>query len=265
MPAPRTISNERRGDAEIVTTLDADHVGTITFSRPPSNFFDVELIAAIGDALDELARQGARAAVLASVGKHFCAGAKLSPAGSSTLDAAQQLYAQGLRIFAQPLPVIAAVQGAATGGGVGLALACDFRVATPETRFWVNFARLGFHAGFGLSVTLPWVLGNQHAAQLLYSGRVTRGAEAHSIGLCDRLATADDLLGQAHELAAEIAQAAPLAVQSMRATHRRGLLAAVREAVVHEAAEQARLRVTADWAEGVSALAERREPQFRGE
>ena len=95
---------------------------------------------------------------------------------------------RALRLFAAPLPVVAAVQGAAIGGGCGLALSADFRVATPQSRFSANFARLGFHHGFALTVTLPAVVGRQAAADLLLTGRRVGGEEALALGLCDRLA-----------------------------------------------------------------------------
>ena len=98
-----------------------------------------------------------RAAVLCAQGKHFCAGADFSPEGARYTT--EDLYAAAVRIFRTHTPVVAAVHGAAVGGGLGLALAADFRIAAPEARFSANFARLGFHQGFGLSVTLPRLVG----------------------------------------------------------------------------------------------------------
>jgi 2-(1,2-epoxy-1,2-dihydrophenyl)acetyl-CoA isomerase len=167
-------------------------------------------------------------------------------------------------LFSMSTPVVAAVQGAAVGGGLGLALSADFRVASPESRFWANFARLGFHHGFGMTVTLPAVVGSQAALELLYTGRGVRGEEALAIGLCDRLVPADRVRSDAHELAAEIACSAPLAVRSIRRTFRGELAEQVREATRHEQAEQVRLMQTEDFLEGVRAVAERREPKFRG-
>jgi enoyl-CoA hydratase/carnithine racemase len=159
---------------------------------------------------------------------------------------------------------VAAVQGAAIGGGLGLCCSADFRVAAPEARFAANFAQLGFHHGFALSLTLPAIVGRQAALDLLYTGRRVAGAEALSLGLCDRLVDAGDLPAAAHELAAGIAASAPLAVRSIRATMRAGLVERVAAAMQHEAAEQDGLRGTADFAEGVRAMAERRRPAFEG-
>ena len=174
------------------------------------------------------------------------------------------MYDYAAKLFDQPLPVVAAVQGAAIGGGLGLALAADFRVAAPEARFAANFSLLGFHHGFALTVTLPAVVGQQKALELLYTGRRVSGPEAFDIGLADRLAETGHARQQAHVLAAEIAAAAPLAVRSIRTTMRGDLARLARTAMQRERAEQERLRLTADWKEGVAAVRARRPARFTG-
>ena len=239
----------------------SQHVSLVEFSRPPNNFFDAGLIRQIADAYQELEDGGScRAIVLCSQGKHFCAGANFH--GPNPAD--DDLYEQAVRLFAAELPVVAAVQGAAVGGGLGVALSADFRVASSDSRFSANFARLGIHHGFGVTVTLPLVVGSQRALELLYTGARLRGEDAHRIGLCDRLVDSDDLREEAVALAEEIAASAPLAVRSIRRTMRGDLADRIREATAHEATEQARLFVTADFREGVSAAAERRPPRFTG-
>jgi enoyl-CoA hydratase/carnithine racemase len=250
------------GSGDVAVSVGDDFVATVEIQRPPNNFFDVALVSALADAYEALARSGdCRAIVLCSAGKHFCAGADFS--GASEQGGAA-LYRQAARVFAAPLPVVAAVQGAAVGGGLGLACSADFRVASPEARFAANFAQLGFHHGFALSVTLPHIVGPQHALDLLYTGRRIGGEEAAGIGLCDRLVDGNALRAEAHGLAAAIATSAPLAVRSIRATMRSDLVDRVVAAMDHEAAEQERLRHTADWSEGVAAMAERRRPRFEG-
>jgi 2-(1,2-epoxy-1,2-dihydrophenyl)acetyl-CoA isomerase len=238
----------------------ADHVAQVEFTRPPNNFFSVGLVAEIAGALEELDQDpSCRAIVLCSTGKHFCAGADFSadnPAGAS-------LYDGAARFFEITTPLVAAVQGAAVGGGLGVALSADFRVATPETRFSANFARLGIHHGFGVTVTLPLVVGHQRALEMLYTGARLRGEEAQAIGLCDRLVPGERLRDEAVALAGEIATSAPLAVSSIKATMRGPELAArARAAMAHEAAEQAKLFATEDFREGVSAYSERRPADF---
>jgi 2-(1,2-epoxy-1,2-dihydrophenyl)acetyl-CoA isomerase len=238
------------------------HVAVVCLHRPPNNYFDTALIDAVAGAYDQLNGSGwCRAIVLASEGRHFCAG--LDFAANAGQDIAA-LYRAALHLFAAPLPVVAAVQGAAIGGGCGLALSADFRVATPRTRFSANFSRLGFHHGFALSVTLPAVVGRQAATDLLLTGRRVSGDEALLLGLCDRLADEGDLRAQALGYAGELAAAGPLAVRAIRATLRRDLVDQARLAMEHECAEQLALRATADFAEGVRAAAERRGPRFSG-
>lgn len=248
--------------ADVTVELGDDHVAVVELHRPPNNFFDVALVSAIADAYEELQAGDCRVIVLCSEGRHFCAGADLTSGTERTVGS---LYDHAGRLFRAELPVVAAVAGAAIGGGLGLALSADFRVASPESRFAANFSRLGFHHGFGLTVTLPLAVGFQAATALLYSGRRIGGEEAMAIGLCDRLVSStEEIRGEARALAAELASAAPLSVRAIRATMRRGLADRVREATDLEQAEQNRLRTSADFAEGVRASAERREPNFSG-
>jgi 2-(1,2-epoxy-1,2-dihydrophenyl)acetyl-CoA isomerase len=261
---------------DVTATLGEQDVAVAEINRPPDNFFDAALIGSLADAFDWLGREGARAIVLSSVGKNFCAGADFTGRSSSRLDSARlnsaplnsggagELYEQAFRLFESPVPVVAAVQGAAVGGGLGLACAADFRVAGTQSKFSANFARIGLHQGFALTVTLPGIVGQQRAAELLYTGRRIGGEEAARIGLADRLVDAADLRTAAHDLAAEIASAAPLAVRAIRATMRAGLADRARAAMERELSEQQKLWPTADFAEGVRAAAERRPARFEG-
>ncbi|MEM7408755.1 MAG: enoyl-CoA hydratase/isomerase family protein [Myxococcota bacterium] len=254
----------RFGDVHV--SLGDDAVALAEIRRPPNNFFDRPLIAALADAFEALdAEAGCRAIVLASEGRHFCAGADFSGrTGPVEDDTGRHLYDEAVRLFATRTPVVAAIQGAAVGGGLGLALMPDFRVACAEARFSANFARLGFHHGFGLSVTLPRLVGPQAAAELLYTGLRVKGDEAFDIGLCDRLVDQSDVRPEALALAHEIALSAPLAIASIRETLRGDLAAAIRVATDREKAEQDRLQKTEDFREGTRAMAERRTPDFRG-
>ncbi len=247
---------------QLAVSVGEDHVATVEFERPPYNHFDVELIAALADAYEALdADPACRAIVLCSAGRHFCAGADFDGGGD---EGVPDLYTQAVRLFATRTPVVAAVQGAAIGGGLGVALSADLRVASPSSRFAANFARLGIHHGFGLTVTLPAAVGTQAALELLYTGRRVKGEEAYALGLCDRLAGEEGLRAAAHELAAEIAASAPLAVRAIRETMRGDLAERVRAATQREHARQAVLFATEDFREGVRASAERRTPDFRG-
>lgn len=253
------------GDVEV--TVRDDFVATVEIRRPPDNFFDIDLVDSLVEAFDALDDDPAcRAIVLRSAGKHFCAGADFGgdPTTPITEAGGRRLYDGAIRLFEGVTPVVAAVQGAAVGGGLGLALVADFRVAAPEARFTANFARLGFHQGFGLSVTLPRVVGRQRALDLLYTGRRVTGEEAFRIGLADGLVPLDELRVAAHAMAAEIARSGPLAVREIRRTMRGDLPRLVAEATEREQAVQEALQGTEDFAEGVAAMAERRLPRFTG-
>jgi enoyl-CoA hydratase/carnithine racemase len=248
--------------ADSVSVQVTEHVAVVEMHRPPNNFFDQTLLRELADALLGLDDDPeVRSVVLCSEGKHFCAGALLG--AGMTAEGIGDLYRQAFRLFTARRPVVAAVQGAAVGGGLGLALAADFRVATPASRFTANFARLGFHHGFGLSVTLPALVGGQRALELLLTGRDVSGSEALAIGLCDRLTPADPREA-AVELAGEIARSAPLSIVSIRATMRRSLVADVCAALDAEAQAQAALLPTADFREGVEAARAHRAPDFTG-
>jgi enoyl-CoA hydratase/carnithine racemase len=140
----------------------------------------------------------------------------------------------------------------------------DFRVVSPDARFGANFVKLGIHPGFGLTYTLPRIIGIQRASLMFYTGRRIAGEEAVAWGLGDVLAEPDRLREEAIKLATEIAECAPLAVQSTRATMRRGLADAVRAQTDHEHAEQSLLFQTEDHTEGVRAVSERRPGRFKG-
>lgn len=245
-----------------------NRVGLVEIRRPPNNFFDNALIAQIGDAFDAFDRdEGCRAIVLAAEGKAFCAGADFAnrPAtGAVAEGSGKHLYKEAVRLFRAKKPIVAAVHGAAVGGGLGLALVADFRVTCKEARFSANFTRLGFHPGFGLTTTLPRLVGPQKAALLFYTGRRVPGDEAVAMGLADLLAPQAEVREAALALAREIAESSPLAVVSTRETLRRGLAEQIEAATERELFEQEWQRRTEDFREGVKAMAERRLPDFKG-
>jgi enoyl-CoA hydratase/carnithine racemase len=250
-----------------------DLVAVIEMRRPPHNFFSPELVEAIADALEGFDDDPAvRAAVLAAEGRSFCAGANLGGDGTgaetdvapSATSVTARLYEGAARLCAVATPVVAAVHGPAIGGGLGLALTASLRVTCPEARFSANFAKLGIHHGFGLSTTLPELVGPSRAALVLLTGRRFNGDDATRLGLADVCVPADQVRASAIALAAEIAENAPLAVQAINRTLRAGLADRVRAATAHEAAEQARLGTTDDAREGLVAVSERRPGSFTG-
>ena len=245
-------------------------VATVEIHRPPNNFFDFELIRALADAYEAIdGNPSARAIVLCSEGKAFCAGANFAERkdwGQDRLEnQAGSLYLEAVRLYRARTPVVAAVQGAAVGGGLGLAMSADFRIAAPEARFCANFVRLGLHPGFGLTHTLARAIGHAGAELMMLTGRRVKGEEALAMGLVQEVTPLAGLRERAFALAHEIALGAPLAIDSIRRSQRGDLADRVAAATSEELAIQTRLKQTADFSEGVKAMAERRAGNFRGE
>lgn len=241
------------------------YVALVEIHRPPHNFFDHDLIRNIADAFEALdATTDCRALVLAAQGKSFCAGANFQSTDSKPAAInANPLYQEAVRLFACKKPIVGAIHGPAVGGGLGVALVPDFRVVCPETRFAANFVKLGIHPGFGLTHTLPRLIGIQKATQMFLTGRRIDGQTALDWGLADVLTTRDRVRDEAIALATEIAEAAPLAVQSTRATLRGDLAGHIKTQTDHELAEQNRLFKTEDHIEGVRSFSERRPGNFK--
>jgi enoyl-CoA hydratase/carnithine racemase len=260
------MSDARYGD---VTVSVAGYVAQVEIHRPPHNFFDVQLIRNLAEAFNSLDNDSAcRASVLAAEGKSFCAGANFANRAATGVEPGtakgNPLYSEAVRLFSCKKPLVAAVQGPAIGGGLGLALVADFRVVSPEARFAANFVKIGIHPGFGLTYTLPRLLGHQRANLMFLTGRRITGEEAFAWGLADLLVAPEQLRAAASQLAAEIAENAPLAVISTRATVRRGLAEAVKAQTDIEFVEQDWLMRTEDHREGIKAVAERRTGNFAG-
>jgi len=251
---------------DIEVTVD-NFVATVEIQRPPFNYFDYALIQQIADAFEAFDLDtGVRSIVLCAQGKAFCAGANFGDRSRSSenSDSGNHLYVEAVRLFKTGKPVIGAIHGAAVGGGLGLAMMPDFRVGCPESRFAANFTRLGFHPGFGLTYTLPKIVGEKNAELMFYTSRRVKGEEAYRLGLLDEIVPQEQVRDAAFALATEIAEASPLGVTQTRATMRAGIADKVRAATDHELEIQNKLRVTKDFQEGVKAMAERRVPNFTG-
>ncbi len=255
----------------MTVTLDIErngHVALLRFHNAPNNFATVEVLKKIADALEQLDQEETiRATVLTSEGKAFCAGADLvseNGFGAKGDDPLREFYDQAIRIFSVKKPIIAAVQGPAIGAGLGLAVAADFRVVSTAARFSANFVKLGFHPGFGLTCTLPRIVGEQRATQMFLTGNRYKPEELEYWGLIDRLASADQLLESALAFANEIAVNAPLSLLTTRATLRGNLVEQVIKTLKHEHGEQIKLQKTEDFSEGIRAVTERRPGNFVG-
>ena len=257
----------KQGDIQV--SWPAEHVAQCELQKPPNNHFSIELLRDLADIYAELgSNHDCRALVLCAQGKHFCAGADFgaTESGDEPNDPGigNPLYDQAVRLFQAPFPVVAAVQGSAIGGGLGLAVSADFRIGCEHTRFSANFVKIGFAPGFGLTHTLPRLVGVQHAANMMLTGRRIKGDEALGIGLLDQLVSADEVRTTALALASEIATGAPLGLRETLAQLRGDLAECVRRATDVEGAVQAKLQKTNDFREGVLAVAQRRPGNFKG-
>ena len=252
-----------------VKTLKHGHVGEIRFSAPPHNFASSGLLRGIADAIDAMdADIDIRCILLSSEGKTFCGGADLAGAdevqGAEGMNEIALFYENAARIIQRRKPMIAVVQGAAIGAGLGLALAADFRIASALARFSANFVKLGFHPGFAITCSLPRVVGQQRASWMMLSGNRIKADEASAWGLVDRLVPTEDLAQAALAMADEIACNGPLALVAVRTTITEDLSRKVVETMQHEHAQQTALKLTVDYAEGVAAVFEPRAANFVG-
>lgn len=242
------------------------NVAVVTFDRPPHNHVSVDFMRDLADAFDAIDGEvELRCSVLQAEGKNFCAGADLvSTEDQGGLGSVNPLYDQAVRLFSAKKPIVAAVQGAAVGAGLGLAVMADFRIASPDVKFSANFVKLGFHPGFGLTHTLPRLVGETKALLMCLTARRVKADEALAWGLADEVVPLEELRAAALRLAREIAENAPLALVATRKTLRSDLAAAVRAQTDKEAKEQGWLRDTEDYKEGVKSVAERRPGAFVG-
>jgi enoyl-CoA hydratase/carnithine racemase len=255
------------------------HVATVTLNQPDQrNAFTPELMTAFKEVMDELTNDAeVRAVVVTGAGKGFSAGAHFNtlpslfgnadgPEGVLGIHAAiERLYATFTGLGGLKVPTVAAVNGAAVGGGLGIALQCDLRLVAEDAKIGANFARLGIHPGMGITARLIDAVGSQAAAELLYTGRLIRGREAAAMGLFRKALPADEVLPAAQALAAEIAEAAPLAVRCIKRTVQRCVGLKLEQILRTEAMAQAMLAQSADASEGIQALLAKRTPEFKGQ
>jgi enoyl-CoA hydratase/carnithine racemase len=260
---------------DTVLRTSVGHVAILTLNRPPRNTMSPDIMARFVEALDEVRNDTfARCLIITGSGKHFCAGAELGtgvpgtpqalggPAG--TAERLRGVYQPFLAMLDMDIPTIAAVNGAAVGGGLGLACACDFRVMTPSTRLLAPFARLGIHPGMALTHTLPMLIGLPRAMEILVAGEEIRGPLALQWGLANRCVDESELMTESLALAGRLAEGSPAVVRwTKRAIHRAVELDA-RTAADVEALAQALTFASEDYEEGLQAFLDKRTPRFKG-
>ncbi|MGQ0481938.1 MAG: enoyl-CoA hydratase/isomerase family protein [Pseudonocardia sp.] len=244
----------------------------ITINRPHRlNALAWDLIADLGTILaDAAADDEVRAVVLTGAGRAFSAGGDVKDQKRRArwgvverLDKITPVMDTVRACWEFPKPLIAAVNGVAAGAGAGLALVCDVRYASTEARFGFPFVKVGLGPDYGVSYTLPRLVGPGQAARLMYSARYVDAAEALRIGLVEEVFPADELLDGAVGLAAEIAAVAPLGVRLSKQALRRSASIDFATAITTEIAAQFLATQTEDHLEGATAFAEKRPPVFR--
>jgi len=229
--------------ADISISLDRESgIATAQLCRPPHNFLDAFLLRDFCDGIEEMdADPDCRCILLSSQGRNFSAGRDFGGERREG-DTSEAVYAQAVRLMAVGVPMIAIVQGAAVGAGMGLAMVADFRLCSERAYFSANFVAHGLHHGFGLTTTLPAAIGRSAATRMLLTGRKYGAEEACKIGLVSSVVEEAHLVDRATELAQSVASNPRAAVRSIRQTMREGLLEAFRSSVEHEGFRQAALR-----------------------
>lgn len=260
---------------EAVLYETTDHVAVITLNRPDNrNSMTADLLDGFRTATERARNDGnLRCVVITGNGNCFSAGADFKAQVQREGDVRKlqahersfAMYEPFLSVLDIEVPVIAALNGHAVGGGFGLALACDLRIAAKEARYGANFARIGLHSGLAISYLLPRLIGPVRAAELLFTGRIFDGREAEEMGLMTRVVPGSEVKTVALAMARTIAGNAPIAVRMMKKTFYRGLGWDVRGAAFEEAYAQSLTLQTRDAGEGMAALLEKRDPVFTGE
>ena len=249
-----------------------ERVGVITLDRPDNrNSMTPELLDAFAGASAAARADGdIRALVVTGTGRCFSAGADFIAGvqrGGEELAPHERSYAMYepfLSLLEVEVPIIGALNGHAVGGGFGLALVCDLRIAAREAKYGANFVALGLAPGMAVTHLLPRLIGPARAAELLFTGRLLDGAEAERLGIVNRTVPAAQVMDEAMQMAGAIAANAPFAVRATKAALRRGLDLEPRAAARAEAFDQVASLAMDDAREGMSALLAKRKPTFTG-
>jgi enoyl-CoA hydratase len=248
-----------------------DGIARITVNRPDKlNALNAIVIAELGDAVTRIETDSAvRGVIVTGAGsKAFVAGADINELTDQGATGGRARALIGQQVFRRlercGKPVIAAVNGFALGGGCELAMACHLRVASENAKFGQPEVKLGIAPGYGGTVRLPRLVGRARALELLLTGEMIDAAEAHRIGLVNRVVPADRLLSEAEALLKTILANGPLAVRACLEAVDAGLDAGIDEALLLEATYFGLLSATEDMHEGTRAFVEKRKPGFKG-
>lgn len=246
-------------------------VATITLNRPEKrNAISAAMIAELQTALDEVEKSHARVVIITGAGKAFCAGmdlellsaiAQQSPAENQ--EDSRRIAKMLRRIWSFSRPLIAAVNGAAYAGGCGIATLCDFTLAAPEAKFGYTEVKIGFLPAI-VSVFLTRQIGEKRSRDLLLTGRTIDAAEAKAFGLVTEVVPSDQLLHRAQELAGTLIEASPSSLSRAKRLLISSQAASVDHDLERAILENARIRCTPDFKEGLASFLEKRKPVWQG-
>src|SRR5450755_3939355 len=248
-----------------------DAVATLTLNRPDKrNAISYELIEDLIRALEEVKDSNARVLILTGAGKAFCSGldldnlkALIGRTPEQNLEDSRTMVGLFRSLYEFPKPTIAAVNGAAIAGGTGLALLCDFTLAVPEAKFGYTEVRIGFVPAI-VSTFLLRQVGEKIARDLLLTGRLFDAAEALRIGLINEIVPAENLLERARALAAQLAENSPLSLLHTKRLLTEHARAELDEQIESAIRENAGIRESADFREGITSFLEKRRPNWTG-
>jgi len=249
----------------------AGQIATITLNRPEKrNAMSATMIAEIQTALDEIEKSHARVGILTGAGKAFCSGmdldmlatiAQQSPAENQ--EDSRRMAKMFRRIWSFPRPLIAAVNGAALAGGCGIATLCDFTLAVPDARFGYTEVRIGFLPAL-VSVFLTRQIGEKKSRDLLLTGRILEAHEAKEFGLVNEVVPAENLLARSKELAEVLIAASPGSLSRAKRLMTSSAAPGVDQDLERAILENARIRCTPDFKEGLASFLEKRKPVWQG-
>jgi len=257
---------------QTLTLAREEQVALVTLNRPEKrNAISAQMIEELLAALEECEKRTARVVILTGAGKAFCSGMDLdalralsSQSREQNLEDSRRMARLFRRLYEFPVPLIAAVNGAAIAGGTGIATLCDFTLAVPEAKFGYTEVKIGFVPAI-VSVFLLRQVGEKRARDLLLTGRILDAAEAQALGLVSEIVPPERLLARARELAASLLAASPTSLRRTKALLGSYAAAQLDREIELAIAANADVRSTANFREGLSAFLEKRAPDWKAE
>jgi methylglutaconyl-CoA hydratase len=248
----------------------AGHVATITLNRPDKrNSINTQMIADLQSTLDAVEQTQARVVILTGAGSSFCAGMDLAmlqaiatQSPSENQDDSRRIAKLFRRIWSYSKPMIAAVNGHALAGGCGLATLCDFTFAVPEAKFGYTEVKIGFLPAI-VSVFLTRQIGEKRTRDLLLTGRLVEAAEFKELGLVNEIVPADRLMARVHELAEVLIAVSPVSISRAKRLLTTAAAASLDADLERAVLENARMRATPDFKEGLASFLEKRKPVWQ--